>query len=72
MKTIDPQRDWKTLVSYLPRDFEQLAVDHRLLNLQWANAKVTSAEDLLRFILLHVGADLPLRQTVATIAESGG
>ncbi len=27
---------------------------------------------LLRFILLHVGAGLPLRQTVAVIAEAGG
>jgi hypothetical protein len=72
VRSVDPQRDWKTLVSFLPRNFEQLAVEHGLLNLQWPNAKVRSAEDLLRFILLHAGADLPLRQTVATIAESGG
>lgn len=69
---LDPQRDWKTLVSYLPADFEELARKMRLVNLQWSNAKVRSAEELLRFIFLHVGADLPLRQTVATIAEAGG
>ena len=36
------------------------------------NAKVTSARDLLRLILLHAGADLGLRQTVAMVAERGG
>lgn len=69
---IDPQRDWKTLLSYLPEEYEALAVEHRLLNLQWPNARVTDAATLLRFILLHVGADLALRQTVAIIARSGG
>jgi len=72
MKAVDPQRDWKTLLACLPKDFEQLAYQHRVLNRQWPNAKVTDAETLLRFILLHVGADLPLRQTVATIAQAGG
>jgi hypothetical protein len=65
-------KDWNTLLSYLPRDYEQLALDHRVLNTQWSNAKVTDAKTLLRLILLHVGADMPLRQTVALIAESGG
>jgi len=68
----DPKRDWKTLLSYLPEGYEKLAQQHRLLNTQWPNGKVTDAETLLRFILLHVGADLPLRQTVAVMAESGG
>jgi hypothetical protein len=72
VKAIDPARDWKTLLAYLPEDYERLAQEWRLLNTQWPNAKVTKAESLLRFILLHVGADLPLRQTVATIARSGG
>jgi Transposase DDE domain len=72
VKTFDPERDWKTLVSHLPSDFEQLAVEHRLLNLQWPNVKVKSAEMLLRLILLHAGADLPLRQTVAIVAQGGG
>jgi hypothetical protein len=72
MKAIDPARDWKTLLSYLPEDYEELALEHRVLNTQWPNARVTDAATLLRFILLHVGADLALRQTVATIAKSGG
>lgn len=63
---------WNALLSMLPSDFEALAVDHGLIKTQWSNAKVSSAAELLRFIFLHVGADLPLRQTVAVIAESGG
>lgn len=72
MKAITSDEDWKKLVSYLPEGFEELAHEHRVLNTQWPNAKVTDAQTLLRFILLHVGADLPLRQTVALIAEAGG
>ena len=70
--SVDPERDWKTLLSYLPDSFEQLAQQHRVLNPQWPNRKVTTAGMFLRFVFLHVGADMPLRQTVATIAESGG
>jgi hypothetical protein len=72
VKTIDPARDWKTLLDCLPADYEQLAHQHRLVNTQWPNVKVANADSLLRLILLHVGADLPLRQTVATMARSGG
>jgi hypothetical protein len=64
--------DWGALLSMLPPDFESLAEEHGQINAQWPNAKIDSAATLLRFILLHVGADLPLRQTVALIAESGG
>ena|GEM_PF-1696809 len=39
---------------------------------QFGNAKIRTADDLLRLALLHVGADLPLRQTVAVMAEAGG
>lgn len=63
---------WQALLSMLPPDFEALALEHGLIKTQWSNAKVSTAAELLRFIFLHVGADLPLRQTVATIAESGG
>jgi hypothetical protein len=65
-------KDWNTLLSYLPKDYEHLAVQHRVLNTQWPNAKVRDASTLLRLILLHVGADLPLRQTVALVAKGGG
>jgi hypothetical protein len=72
VKALTSEPDWKTLVSHLPENFEQLAIEHRLLNPQWPNLKVKSAEMLLRLILLHAGADLPLRQTVAVVAQSGG
>lgn len=72
MKALTSEPDWKTLVSHLPENFEQLAIEHRLLNPQWPNLKVKSAEMLLRLILLHAGADLPLRQTVAIVAQGGG
>jgi hypothetical protein len=72
VKALTSEHDWKTLVSHLPDDYEQLAIEHRLLNPQWPNLKVTSAEMLLRLILLHAGADLALRQTVAIVAQSGG
>jgi hypothetical protein len=64
--------DWKTLLGYLPSGYEQLAVEHNQLRTQWSNAKITTADWLLRFILLHAGADLPLLQTVTLIAEAGG
>jgi len=72
MATLDPNRDWKTLLSFLPRDYEQLAVEHKQVRLQWANAKITCADELLRLIFVHVGADLPLRQTVVVVAKGGG
>ena len=72
MKTIDTERDWKELQSHLPFDYEQLAKEHGLINAQWSNAKVREAEPMLRMMLLHAGADLGLRQTVATIAQAGG
>jgi hypothetical protein len=72
VKALTSESDWKVLVSHLPDNFEQLAIEHRLLNPQWPNLKVKSAEMLLRLILLHAGADLPLRQTVAIVAHGGG
>ena len=75
MKTgasLKSDKDWRALLSYLPEGYERLAHEHRVINTQWPNAKVTDAQTLLRFILLHVGADLPLRQTVAVVAKGGG
>ncbi len=72
MHILDPQNDWETLLSYLPSDYEALAVAHKQLNTQWPNAKIASAAILLRFIFLHVGANLPLRQTVGVMAKAGG
>jgi hypothetical protein len=39
---------------------------------QHGEAKITSGAELLRLILLHAGADMPLRQTVTMVAQSGG
>jgi hypothetical protein len=63
---------WKTVEAYLPEDFEALAKQHKVLEVQYGEAKVTSASDLLRLVLLHVGADLGLRQTVTLVAEDAG
>jgi hypothetical protein len=63
---------WNTLLSLLPANWEQLAVDHKQLLVQHGNAKITNASDLLRLILVHAAADLPLRQTVALVAQAGG
>jgi hypothetical protein len=70
--SLTQDEDWKALVAYLPRDYARLADVHKQLETQYGNAKITTADWLLRFILLHAGANLPLRQTVAMIAEAGG
>ncbi len=64
--------DWDTIRGFLPENYAELASELKQLNLQYGNAKIRTADDLLRLVLLHVGADLPLRQTVALMAESGG
>jgi hypothetical protein len=63
--------DWRMLLSYLPKDYATLAEEHGLLS-QRFNAKIREADDLLQLFLLHIGADMPLRQTCAIVAESGG
>src|SRR5690606_36531191 len=63
---------WHAIEAQLPEDFEALAEEHKVLEVQYGPAKITTGRDLLRLILLHAGADLPLRQTVALMAESGG
>jgi Transposase DDE domain len=72
MRTLDPERDWQTFISYLPADYEELAIAHKQLNTQWKNAKIPSAAVLLRFIFLHVAANLALRQTVMLMEQAGG
>lgn len=64
--------DWDTIVSLLPSNWEQLAHEHRQVETKYGNAKITNACDLLRLILVHAAADLPLRQTVALVAQAGG
>jgi len=54
---------------FLPPDHEALAAEHRQVETKFGNAKIADADTLLRFIFLHAGADLPLRQTVAVMDE---
>lgn len=63
---------WQTIEAELPEDFEALAKSSKVLETQYGEAKLTSASALLRLILLHAGANMPLRQTVSLVAESGG
>src|SRR5579859_154554 len=72
MANIDAVHGWEQIRTYLPADYERLADEHRQVETQYGNAKIRTADDLLRLILLHVGANLPLRQAVALMAESGG
>lgn len=64
--------DWRTILAHLPSSYARLADEHKQLQTQYGNAKITTADWLLRFILLHVGANLPLLQTVTLVAEAGG
>jgi hypothetical protein len=70
MAKIDVVDGWQTVVTHLPPEYEALAAEHRQVETKFGNAKIGDAGTLLRFILLHVGADLPLRQTVAVMAEA--
>lgn len=72
MSKIDVLSGWQTMASFLPAEYESLAAEHRQVETKFGNAKIRDAETLLRFVLLHVGAELPLRQTVAVMAEAGG
>jgi len=63
---------WQTIAAHLPEETEELAKQHKVLEVQYGDAKITSADELLRLILLHAGADLGLRQTVTLVAAAGG
>jgi len=69
---VKTREGFEAVAKYLPQDFETLARQHKVLETQYGDAKITTAADLLRLILLHVGVDLPLRQTVVQMAEAGG
>ena len=72
MESRDALDRWEAIRERLPAGYERLADVHKQVETQYGNAKIRSADDLLRLILLHVGANLPLRQTVALMAEAGG
>ena len=71
MAKIDVLDGWQTIARFLPPEYEALAARHKQVETKYGNAKITDADTLLRFIFLHVGAELPLRQTVAMMAEAG-
>ena len=71
MAKIDVLGGWQSIASFLPPEYTALAGEHRQVQTQFGNAKIRDADTLLQFIFLHVGADLPLRQTVAVMAEAG-
>jgi hypothetical protein len=71
MAKIDVLGGWQTITRFLPADYEALAAEHKQVETKFGNAKIRDADTLLRFIFLHVGAQMPLRQTVATMAEAG-
>ena len=58
MAKIDVLGGWKTIRSLLPPEYEVLACEHQQVETKFGNAKIRNADTLLRFILLHVGADL--------------
>jgi hypothetical protein len=72
MGKIDVLAGWKSITRFLPVDYVALAAEYQQVETKFGNAKIRDADTLLRFLLLHVGADLPLRQTVAVMAEAGG
>ena len=72
MTTPDVRRNWESIRSELPCDYESLAFATKAIKPHYPNVRITEPDDLLRMIFLHVGANLPLRQTVAWMAESGG
>ena len=71
MAKIDVVGRWQTIANFLPADYEALAAEHKQVETKFGNAKLRDADTLLRFIFLHVGAEMPLRQTVVVMAEAG-
>jgi hypothetical protein len=69
---VDVTTEWETIRSYLPEGYRELADEHQQVQTQFGNAKIRTADDLLRLVLLHAGANLPLRQTVAIMKAAGG
>jgi len=72
MKAEQVLQGWSCIEALLPEGWEALADEHELLETKYGNAKIKTASELMRFLLVHTVADLPLRQTVALVAESGG
>ena len=63
----EPQEDWEVLLSFLPRNWEQLALRHGALK---GLRKNKSAEHLLRVLLLHFGCGHSLQETVVRARQA--
>ncbi len=72
MTALDPFFSWEAIEHLLPVDFRERAVAHKQIQTQFGNAKITSAEELLRMLFAHVLSETPLRQTVIDIEKAGG
>ena len=70
--TIDFVHGLDGLLRFLPDDYAALADEHDVLRVQHGNAKIKTARDLLWLLFVHVGLDLPLRQTSAVVREADG
>ena len=64
--------EWELVTSYLPSGWQSLADEYEQVETKYGNAKIRTASELLRMILVHAACDLPLRETVALVAEAGG
>jgi hypothetical protein len=62
------ERDWKAMVSFLPEGWKEKAKELGALS---RNRKFTTAETLLRVLLIHIGCGYSLRVTSALSKESG-
>jgi Transposase DDE domain len=71
-RTVSIKDDWAELLTYLPDEYDKMAKEMKQLEVQYGNAKITTADELLRFLFVHAGAGLPLRQTVAVVEGGGG
>ena len=70
--SVDFRENWRILLKYVPQNYEALAHEYKLLETQYGNAKITTADELFRVFFVHVGAELPLRDTAALLAVTGG
>lgn len=62
---LDPRRDFLKICSVLPSNYGATAVHCRAIVPNHVNAKIKTADELLRMIFLHVGGGFSLAQTVA-------
>ena len=62
------REDWELLLSFLPRNWQELAVQHGALKRLRKNK---SAEHLLRVLLLHFGCGHSLQETVVRARQAG-